>query len=91
MVPECWDAFDSDDESSGHIDDEYDAILECSGYTYAREVFVDLFQSRTTSVSPFLNQPERNRLARFLAWFRMMRMEKAKASLMGLRQAPNQL
>ena len=42
ITPECWDAFDSDDESSGHIEDDYHAILDCSGYTYARELFQDL-------------------------------------------------
>ena len=35
---ECWDAFDSDDESSGHIEDEHHAICDCSGYN-ARELF----------------------------------------------------
>ena len=38
IAPECWDAFASDDESSGHIEDEHRAIFDCSGYTYAREL-----------------------------------------------------
>ena len=32
IAPECWDAFYSDDESSGHIEDEHHAILDCSEY-----------------------------------------------------------
>ena len=77
IAPECWDAFDSDDESSGHIEDEHHAFFDCSGYTYARELFQDLFQSHITSISQFLNQPQCNRLAKFLTWIRMMRMNKA--------------
>ena len=37
LFPECWDAFDSDDESSGHVEDEHHAIFHCSGNVYARE------------------------------------------------------
>ena len=77
LAPECWDAFDSDDESSGHMEDEHHVIFDCSGYTYARELFQDLFQSHITSISQFLNQPQCNRLAMFLTWIRMMRMNKA--------------
>ena len=73
---ECWDAFDSDDESSAHTEDEHHVIFDCSGYTYARELFQDLFQSHITSISQFLNQPQCNRLAKFLTWIRM-RMNKA--------------
>ena len=39
VAPDCWDAFISDDESSGHIEDEHHAIFDCSGYTYARSFF----------------------------------------------------
>ena len=74
IAPECWDGFDSDDESSGHIEDEHHAIFNCSGYTYARELFHDLFQSHITSISQSLNQPQSNRLAKFFTWIRMMRM-----------------
>ena len=74
---ECWDAFDSDDESTGHVEDEHHAIFDCSGYKYARELFQDLFQSHITSISQFLNQPQINKLAKFLTWIRMMRMNKA--------------
>ena len=51
LPPECWDAFDSDDDSSGHIEDEHNAIFDCSGYVYAKEHFKDLFQSHITSIS----------------------------------------
>ena len=77
IAAECWDAFDADDESSGHIEDEHHDIFNCSGYTYARELFQDLFQSHITSISQLLNQPQCNRLAKFFAWIRMMRMNKA--------------
>ena len=30
IAPECWDAFESDDESSGHIENEHHAIFDCS-------------------------------------------------------------
>ena len=75
IAPESWDALDSDDESSGHIEDEHHAIFDCSGLTYARELFQDLFQSHITSISQFLNQPQCTRLAKFLTWIRMMRMK----------------
>ena len=29
IAPESWDAFDSNDESSGHIEDEHHAIFDC--------------------------------------------------------------
>ena len=77
IAPECWNAFDSDDESSGHTEDEHHVIFDCSGYTYARGLFQDLFQSHIKFISQFLNQPQCNRLAKFLTWIRMMRMNKA--------------
>ena len=77
IAPDCWDAFDSDDESSGHTKDEHHAIFDCSGYLYARELFQDLFQSHITSVRQFLNQPQCNRLAKLLFYIRMMRMNRA--------------
>ena len=76
IAPKCWNAFDLDDESSGHIEDEHHAIFDCSGYTYVRELFQDLSQRHITSIGQFLNQPQGNRLAKFLAWIRMMRMNK---------------
>ena len=48
-----------------------------SPQTDARELFQDLCQSHITSISQFLNQPQCNRLAKFLTWIRMMRMNKA--------------
>ena len=50
IAPDCWDAFDSDDESSGHIEDEHNAICDCSVYTYASELFQDLLQSCITFI-----------------------------------------
>ena len=44
---------------------------------YAREQFQDLFPSHITTVSQFLNQPQCNRLAKFLTWIRACRMNKA--------------
>ena len=41
------------------------------------ELFQDLFQSHITSISQCLNQPQCNRLAKFLTWIRMMHMNKA--------------
>ena len=69
--------FDSDDETSGHIEDEHHAIFDCSGYVYAREHFRDLFQSDITTVSQFVNQPKCNQLAKFLTEIRMLRMNRA--------------
>ena len=77
LAPENFDSFDSDDESSDPVDDEHHAIFECSGYAYARELFPDLFQGHISTVSHFLNQPQCNRMAKFLTWIRMLRMNKA--------------
>ena len=66
LPPECWDAFDSDDENSGDVADEHHAIFDCPSYVYAREHFQDLFQSHITAVSHFVNQPQCNQLAKFL-------------------------
>ena len=66
--------FYSDDESSGHVEDEHHAILKCSGYVMCMpESIQDLFQSHITTVSQFLNQPQCN-LAKFLTEIRMLRM-----------------
>ena len=37
----------------------------------------DLFQIHITTVGDFLNQPQCNRLAKFLTWIRMLRMNRA--------------
>ena len=77
LTDELWDAFGSDDDSDRPIQDEHHAIFDCPGYAYAREQFQDLFQSHITTVSQFLNQPQCNRLAKFLTWIRACRMNKA--------------
>ena len=51
LPAELWDAFDSDDESDGPVEDQQHAIFNCPGYMYAREQFEDLFQSH---ISPNL-------------------------------------
>ena len=92
LPAELWDAFDSDDESDGPVEDEHHAIFDCQGYMYAREQFQDLLHSHITTVSQFLNQPQCNRLARFLTWIRACRMNKAwsDGSVPGPNQTLNQ-
>ena len=68
------------DESDGPVEDEHHAIFDCPGYMYAREQFQDMFlmfQSHITTVSQLLDQPQCNRLVRFLTWIRACRMNKA--------------
>ena len=77
LPAELWDAFDSDDDSDGPIEDGHHAIFDSPGYIDAREQFQDLFQRHITTVSQFLNQPQCNRLAKFLIWIRACRMNKA--------------
>ena len=77
LFPEEFYAFDSDEECSDQIEDEHHAIFYCSVYAEAREQHRDLFQSHITTVGDFLNQPQCNRLARFLTWVRMLRMNRA--------------
>ena len=77
LPPEEFDAFDSDEECSNPIEDEHHAIFDCSAYAVAREQYRDLFQIDITTVGDFLNQPQCNRLAKFLAWIRMLRMNRA--------------
>ena len=57
--------------------DEHHAIIDCSAYTDAREQYCDLFQSHITTVGDLPNQPQSNRLAKFLTWIRMLRMNRA--------------
>ena len=59
-----------------------------SGDAYARELFPDLFQGHISTVSHFLNQPECNRMAKFLTWIRMLHMNKAQCD--GSVPAPKQ-
>ena len=77
LPAEIWDAFDSDDDSDGPIEDEPPVIFDCPGNMYPREQFQDLFQSHITTVSQTFYQPQCNRLARFLTWIRACRMNKA--------------
>ena len=77
LPAELLNAFESDDESDGPVKNEHRAIFNCPGYMYAREQFQDLSQSHITTVSEFLDQPQCNRLARFLTWIRACRMNKA--------------
>ena len=77
LPAELWDAFVSDDDSDGPIEDEHHAIFDCPGDMYAREQFKDLFQSHITTVSQFFNQPQCNRLAKFLTWIRACCTNKA--------------
>ncbi len=71
-----FDSFDSDEESLDPID-ELHIILDCPSYTYARQLFPDIFGSNIVTFSQFLNQPDCNRVARFLTWPRQMRMNLA--------------
>ena len=77
LPPECWDAFDSDDENSGDVEDEHHAIFDCPTYVDAREHFQDLLQSHITTVSQFVNQPQCNQLAKFLTEIKMLHMNRA--------------
>ena len=71
---DCCDAFDSDEDAPDAIEDEHHAIFECSGAATTRQMFSDLFPSHVSTVSHFLNQPDCNRLAKFLTWIRMLRL-----------------
>ena len=61
------------------VEDEHLAtgMFECPGYVYIREISQELFQNHTTTVSQFVNQPQRNRLAQFLTWIKACRINKA--------------
>ena len=58
--------FDSDEESTDPVEGEHNVILDCPSYTYARQLFPDVVGSNIVTVSEFLNQPDCNRVARFL-------------------------
>ena len=67
LPPEEFDAFYSDDEERSYpVEDEHHAIFDCSAYADAQEQCCDLFQSHITIFGAFLNQPQCNRLAKFL-------------------------
>ena len=79
LAPESFDSLNADDESSDPVEDDHHAIFKCLGYAYSRELFPDLFQGHMSTVSHFilLNQPQCNRMAKFLTWMRMLHMNKA--------------
>ncbi len=72
-----FDSFDSDEDADDPIEDEHHVIFACSGYVYARQLFPDLFSETTSTVGHFLGQPNPNRVAKFLTWFRSMRLNRA--------------
>ena len=67
----------NDEECSDPIEDEHHAIFDCSASANAQEQYRDLFQIHITTVGDVLNQPQCNRLAKFLTLFRMLRMNRA--------------
>ena len=71
------DCFDSDEDAPDPIEDEHHAISECSAYATTRQMFSDLFSSHVSIVSQFLNQPDCTRLAKFLTWITMLRLNTA--------------
>ena len=74
---DCFDAFDSDEDALDPIEDEHHAIFEGSAYATTRQMFSDPFSSHVSTVIQFLNQPDCNRLAKFLTWIRMLRLNTA--------------
>ena len=74
QTADCFDAFDSDEDAPDPIEDEHHAIFDCSAYATTRQMFSNLFPSHVSTVSQFLNQPDCNRLAKFLTWIRMLRL-----------------
>ena len=72
-----FDSFDSEEESVDPVEDEFHMIFVCSGYKSARALFPDLFGTSVSTVGQFLNQLDCNRVAKFLTWARMMRMNLA--------------
>ena len=77
VLADCFDAFDSDEDAPDPIEDEHHAIFECSAHATPRQIFSDLFPSHVSTVSQFLNQPDCKRLAKFLTWIRMLRLNTA--------------
>ncbi len=62
-----------------HLGDEHEhlVIFACSGYVYARQLFLDLFSELSSTVGQFLSQPNPNRVAKFLTWVISMRLNHA--------------
>ena len=87
-VPDShFDSYDSDPEASDPVEDEQHAIFDCSSYNYARSLFPDLFAEDMSTVGQFLNQPNCNRVAKFLTWIRYIRSNLLQSN--GPCQAPN--
>ncbi len=74
-----FNSFDSDEDADDPIEDEHHVTFACSGYVYARQLFLDLFSETTSTVGHFLSQPNANRVAKFLTWVRSMRLNRAKS------------
>ena len=74
---DCFDAFDSEEDAPDLIEDEHHAILEWSIYATTGQMFSDRFPSHVSTVSQLLNQPDCNRLAKFLTCIRMLRLNTA--------------
>ena len=72
-----FDSFDSDEESSDPVEEDHHVTFDCPSYTYDRQLFSDIFGGNIVTVSQFLNQPDCNRVARFLGWVRHLRMNLA--------------
>ncbi len=72
-----FDSFDSDEEVADPVEDEHHVIFDCPEYTYVRKQFPDLFSSSVYSIGHFLNQPDCNRVAKFLTQVKAMRLNLA--------------
>ncbi len=72
-----FDSFDSDEAVADPVEDEHRVIFDCPEYTYVRRQFPDLFNSPVLSIGHFLNQPDCNRVAKFLTQVKTMRMNLA--------------
>ena len=79
VLADCFDAFYSDEDAPDPIEVEHHAILECFAYASTGQMISDLFLSHVSTVSQFLNQPDCNRLAKFLTWIRMLRLNTAQS------------
>ena len=73
------DSFNSDEESMNPVEDEHHVIFDCPSYTYARQLFPDIFGNNIVTFSQFLNLPDCDRVAKFLTWIRLSRMNLAES------------
>ena len=48
-----FDSFDSDEESTYPIEHEHHVIFDCPSYTFARQLFPDIFRRDIVTVSQF--------------------------------------